>query len=228
MKYFNCFCVGILLFAMGEINGQNEMNLSADSLFNLGNAAFNNEQFDQAIFYYEQARLLDPRGKDIAVNLQLANEKLSTDIIEIEPFFLAEWWSGISNLMLPGGWKIVSIVFLVCLLLLIYFHFFKNKIENKTLFQAISGGLIVLFIISILAGNTRTNQIFNSPFAIVFGGDQSLNLGPDIVSEEIKDVTGGNKLKILDEDGLWYKVSAMDSEQGWIKKENVRLIKLDK
>jgi len=228
MKYFKFFCLGVLLIVLGEINGQDEMNLSADNLFNLGNAAYNNEHFDQAIFYYEQARFLDPSGKDIAVNLQLANENLSTDIIEIEPFFLAEWWNGICNLMLPGGWKIISIAFLICLLMLVYFHYFKNKVESKNLFYSSSGVLIAFFIIAVLAGNTRTNQIFNSPFAIVFGEDQSLYVGPDLVSEKIKDITGGNKLRILDEDDVWYKVSAMDSEQGWIKKENVRLIRIGK
>jgi uncharacterized protein YgiM (DUF1202 family) len=59
----------------------------------------------------------------------------------------------------------------------------------------------------------------------VFGEDQSLYEGPDTVSEEVKKLTGGNKVKILDEDGEWYKVSAVDSEQGWIKKQNVKLIK---
>ncbi len=225
MKYFSFLIFGLLLLKGGEVNGQNEGILSADSLYNLGNAAYSDGQFDNAIFYYEKAKLLDPGGKDITTNLQLANEQLSTDIIEIEPFFLAAWWKSICDFLLPGGWKIVSVLFLIGLLVLTYFYFFKNKPEDKNLFYSLLGILVALFLITILAGNTRTNQIYNSPFAIVFGKDHSLYLGPDEVSEQVKQVTGGNKLRILDEDGEWYKVSALDSEQGWIKKEHVKLIK---
>ncbi len=225
MRYFSFIVFGLLIFGAIESHGQNEMNLSADSLYNLGNLAYGNEQFDDAIFHYEKAKLLDPGANDISTNLQLANERLSTDIIEIEPFFLATWWNSLCGIMLPGGWKIVSVLSLIGLLLLFYLYFFKNKPDKKNMFYGILGALLIFFLVTILAGNTRANQIFNSPYAIVFGGEQSLYLGPDLVSEKVKQITGGNKLKILDEDGEWYKVSAMDSEQGWIKKENVKHLK---
>lgn len=227
MKYIKYLAILIILLLVGEIYSQGENIFSADSLFNLGNDAYSANQFDKAIFNYEKAKLLDPGSNDIAVNLQLANEQLSTDIIEIEPFFLASWWQSISEQLLPGGWKVVSVVILFCLLGFVYFYFFKNKPENKNVFYSITGLLLVLFIMSILAGVTRQNQIFDSPFAIVFDGDHALYLGPDLVSEEVKNLTGGNKLRILDEDGEWYKVSAMDSEQGWIKKQDVQLIRFE-
>ena len=227
MKHIKYFCIGIVIICFGELKGQNDLMLSADSLYNSGNVAFNTDQFDQAIFYYEKARLLNPNANDISINLQLANEKLSTDIIEIKPFFLAVWWGAFSNLMLPCGWKFLSIMILISLLFLVYKHFFNFWIASKNHFFSILSILILMFLFSVLAGNKRENQIYNSPFAIVFGGDQFLQMGPDIVSEQVKQITGGNKLKILDEDGEWYKVSTMDSEQGWIKKHNLKLIKFE-
>jgi len=225
MKYLKFLFIGLFTLMLGDTNGQDQLILSADSLYNLGNAAYSNKQYDQAILYYEKAKLLDPFSEDISVNLQLANEQLSTDIIELDPFFLATWWKSLNGLLLPGGWKIISILVLFGIVIGFYFHFFKNKPEGRSLFYVILGVLVTLFIITIVAGQGRANQIFNSPYVIVFGDDQALFLGPDLVSEEVKQITGGNKLKILDEDGEWYKVSAMDSEQGWIKKENVKLIK---
>jgi len=226
MKYIKIvlFEVLFLLIVSGPITGQDQPIYSADSLYNLGNKAYAEDQLDLAIFYYEKAKLLDPFARDIAVNLQLANEQLSTDIIELEPFFLATWWERISGLMLPGGWKVLSILLLVSILVLTFFYFFKGKPAQVNHYYSIVGVLIFLFIFSILAGQSRSNRIFNSPHAIIFGNDQSLYLGPDTVSEKVKQVTGGNKLKILDADGEWFKVAAMDSEQGWIKKDAVRRV----
>lgn len=209
---------------LGALNAQ--AIYSADSLYNLGNASFAQEKYDEAIYNFERAKLLDPNGEDIAINLQLANEKLSTDIIDLEPFFLAQWWNSVCNLMLPGNWKLLSICIVIALLVIVFIHLFKSRI-NDFAFKALVCTLIVLFLVSVFAGTHRYNKIFKSPYAIVFGEDQSLFLGPDIVSEKIKEVTGGDKLKILDASGGWYKVSALDSEQGWIKKENVQLLRLD-
>jgi hypothetical protein len=204
---------------------QSEFIYSPDSLFNKGNIAFNQEKYDEAIYYYEKAKLLDPRADDIGINLQLANEKLSTDIIHLEPFFLSSWWRKIVNFMLPGNWKLTAIFLLLLLLGLIYFHLFKGKIKSQLVFRTTAGFIFLIFIIAVCAGITRGNHIFNSPIGIVFGKTQSLFKGPDIVSDKVKTITGGDKIKILDEDGEWFKVSAMDSEQGWIKKQNVKLIK---
>jgi len=217
--------LGAVLFLYGNSNAQSEVIFSADSLYNLGNFAFNQEQYDEAIFYYEKAKLLDPWAEDISINLQLANEKLSTDIIELKPFFIASWWNKLANLMLPGAWKFSSILLLLALVVVLYLHYFRKRIKKRIHFLVIFGLILLLFLVSVFAGFTRVNHIFDSPIAIVFGEDQSLYEGPDTVSEEVKKLTGGNKVKILDEDGEWYKVSAVDSEQGWIKKQNVKLIK---
>ena len=225
MKYLKYLFIGVLQLFYINSYSQNEVIISPDSLYNLGNVAFNQEQYDEAIFYYEKAKLLEPLAEDISINLQLANEKLSTDIIELEPFFIARWWNKFTDLMLPGSWKLTSILLLLGAIVLLYLNYIRNKIKRQFYFLTMIGLILMLFLISVFAGMTRSNHIFNSPIAIVFGGDQPLYVGPDTVSEEVKTLTGGNKLKILDEDGDWYKVSAMDNEQGWIKKHNVKLIK---
>lgn len=224
MKYLDFAFLIVLFFSACSLSGQNGLILSADSLYNLGNQSFNQDDFDNAIYYYEQARLIDPFGEDIRINLKLANENLSTEIIELEPFFLARWWKNVSDIFLPGYWKLMSIFLMTLLLGLVYIYFFKNKPEKQSSFYILLIGILFLFLISILAGNKRYNSIFNSPYAIVIGEDQPLFEGPDTVSEEVKQLTGGNKLRILDEDNDWYKVSALDNEHGWIKKEKVQLL----
>ncbi|MDF1698135.1 MAG: SH3 domain-containing protein [Saprospiraceae bacterium] len=225
MNHIKYIWFSFFLCLLGTTDAQSEFQFSADSLFNLGNKAYASEEYDQAIYFYEKARLLEPNSKDIAINLQLASENLTTDIIRIEPFFLSSWWSTLSNMMLPGSWKMVSLVLMISLLTLVYFYSFKKMAISRNTFYGLVATLLVCVILSILAGNSRYNRIFNSPIAIVFGDEQSLYMGPDQVSEKIKVITGGDRLRILDEVDSWYKVSAMDSEQGWILKSNVKQIK---
>ena len=206
---------------------QNTMEFSADNYFNMGNEAYNNNQFGEAVYQYEKALLLDPNSQDILVNLNLAVERLDADIIELDPFFLSDWWRRLSNTFLPGTWKILSIVFLFGLVALTFVFLFKDKLASKFVFS-LGGGLIFLILISILAGNTRSDAIFNNKYGILSGKAETLFEGPDSVSEKIKPVVSGVKVKILDSNADWYKIATMDSEQGWVLKSDVRLLKFSK
>ncbi len=205
---------------------QNANEFSADNYFNLGNEAYSNSQFGEAVYQYEKALLLDPNSQDILVNLNLAVERLDTDIIELDQFFLANWWQRLSNSFLPGTWKIISIVLLIGLLALTFIYLFKDQLTSK-LSYSLGGILIFLILISVLAGNSRFNSIFNNNYAVLSGTIDSLLEGPDIVSEEVKPVVNGAKVEILDSNADWYKVATMDSEQGWVLKSNVRLLKFE-
>lgn len=197
---------------------------SADEYFNHGNAAYESDQFGEAVYQYEKALILDPSSQDIQVNLKLAVERLDSDIIELEPFFLAHWWKTASNLFLPGTWKMLSIVFLIALLFLVFMHLFRRKLTSNSAY--ILGCILVfLIIISILAGLTRADSIFDNKYAVLNGSVESLLEGPDLVSEKVKPVVNGVKVKILDSNAEWYKVAAMDSEHGWVLKSQVRLLK---
>jgi len=206
---------------------QNSNTYSADEYFNRGNAAYENNQFGEAVYQYEKALLLDPNSQDIHVNLKLAIERLDSDIIELEPFFLAHWWKSASNMFLPGTWKVISVVFLIALLLLVFMHLFRGKLTSKGAYT-LGSILVFVIILSILAGLTRSNSIFDNKYAVLNGDVASLLEGPDLVSEKVKPVVNGVKVKILDSNAEWYKVAAMDSEHGWVLKSQVRLLKFSK
>jgi len=218
--------VAFLIFVFAfKAYAENVGPISADSYFNQGNTAYNNGNFGDAVFQYEKALILDPSSSDIKTNLQLAIERLDADIVELDPFFLADWWSGLSNLFLPGGWKLLSLLFFFILLGLVYVLFFK-EVNKPKVFYFLGAILFFLMLISIWAGNSRANSIYNNHYAIINEGADALFLGPDPVSEKIKPVVSGVKVKILDFNNDWYKVATMDSEQGWIEKKKVRLLKL--
>lgn len=223
MKSSFKFIVLFIVFSF-SIQAEGVGVISADEYFNKGNEAYNNGQFGDAVYHFEKALILDPYAGDIKVNLQLAVERLDADIVELDPFFLAEWWSGMANLFLPGTWKLLSVILFFLLLGLLFIHFFKDY-ENRKLIYFSGSLLLFLVFITILAGTFRENSIYQNQYAIIFEGTDSILQGPDSVSEKIKPVVSGVKVRILDSNEDWYKVATMDSEQGWVKKENVRLLK---
>ncbi len=89
------------------------MGYSAPSLyFNLGNAFYKQNNFPKAILYYEKARILDPTDEDIRQNLAIANSRIMDKIENIPEFFLKRWLNGISVLLSPDQWALVSLLYL--------------------------------------------------------------------------------------------------------------------
>ena len=114
--------------------------------------------------------------------------------------------------------------FLLLLVTFMYYYWFKDHEWSKTKMYTTVGTLSFLVFLTILSGASRSDNIFNNPFAIVNEQGKFLFLAPDKVSEKVKPVSSGVKLKIIDENSEWYKVAAMNSEQGWIQKSEVRLL----
>jgi len=212
--------VFLFLGTLIPVFGQEDI-ISADVLYNKGTEAYSKNDFGTAVYYFEKAKLLDPFSNDLKINLKLSQERIESDIVELDGFFLSHWWKGFSNVLLPGGWKMLSILLLLGFLGLLYFQWLKEPILSRNRFFALLSFLFVFFLLSLFAGNTRYNDIFNNEFGIVNEKGNHLLEGPDVVSEKVKEITHGVKVKIIDSSGAWFKVAAMDSEQGWIKKEEL-------
>ena len=100
----------------------------------------------------------------------------------------------------------------------------KKNLPKSKIYLVI-GALTFLFLLSIFSGISRSNSIFKNEHAVIFNEADALHQAPDPISKKTKPVVSGVKVKILDQSGAWYKVSTMDSEQGWVLKNNVRLLK---
>lgn len=206
--------------------GQEKM--SADLLFNQGNEAYNNDQYGDAMYYYEKALLLSPHDGDIQNNIQLTKDNLSVDIVELENFFLRRWWDGFMGIFLPGGWKILSILCFLGLVGFTYVHQLRNGKFSQNVSAFIYGLLIFLVLLFLIAGYSRSQNLFNNQHGILGEGTTYLYEGPDVVSEQIKEVTAGIKVRVLDRSGEWLKVGTLDKEEGWIKKDLVRMLSFEK
>ena len=198
----------------------------ASKLYNEAIIAYKQDDMGTAVYNLELAQLIKPYDQEIAHNLRLAKAKVAVDVVELDGFFLSEWLHGAAGSLSPGTWKYITILLLIAILFLMYSKLIKDK-QGKLFSWATISILGLLVVISVLLGSTRERQLHQGKYAIVMSPESnSLKEGPDEVSEDIKPVSPGVKLEIIDESQDWYKVLAMDKEQGWIEMSAVQIISL--
>lgn len=227
VKLFSIFVFCILLIN-GSISAQEEhLMYSPDFYYNEGNNSYNAQDYGDAIYFYEKALILDPSYGDAKHNITLAKDKLNVDVVELESFFLYRWIQNIAFYFSAGIWKIISFIMLFAIGLLVYLLWIKKSISAKQMIR-IGSACFSVFLLSIVFGQLNYNRVFNNSFYIIGDHVEALKQGPDDVSADVKDVTNGVKVKVIDEIKEWSKVATMDSEQGWVKTDHLRPLKFTK
>jgi len=202
--------------------------LSVEQFYNLGNEAFEEGDYANAVYNYEKALLLNPNFNDARHNLALTKQKLPVDIVELEPFFLAQWWQTFRDTLLPSGWMLVSIILLISLFVILYLRklgSLQSKAVNQFVNNKVAISLIGLFfLVTIFAGMSRSSSLSNAKYGIIMGEVSHLKEGPDDVSKDTKVVCPGIKVEYIDSYENWMEVLTMDKDHGWIKKEEVKML----
>ncbi len=201
----------------------NQGYYSSELYYNLGNTHYNMDSLGKAMLFFEKAQKLDPGNKDIQHNIYLTRRKLDSEIVELPDFFLKRWWikfSGFFNLSL---WTFFALFFSGLLVISAFIYWFYDMNKIKPLVKYISVLSFILIIISLLAGNTVKNRIYNNDSLILIKPD-SVFTAPDIRSKKLYDLEPGEKMFILDSLKDWYKTELLNKEKVWIKKHNVKRI----
>ncbi len=198
-------------------------NKSAGLLYNLANCYNATNQISKAILNYEKALILAPGNSDIKYNLSLANEKIESPITNINNFFLSKWYLGIIHSLSASTFSILLIVLIVALLSVVYLSLFRN-IYFIDKYKWVIGGLLFLLIITNYSMLIKRTRINNGSHGIVMQSS-TLRSGADSRSQSLQDVDAGIKAILLDSIDNWYKLSLPDREQGWMKKEEIEIIK---
>ena len=201
-------------------------SLDAALLYNKGTTAYEQSDMAQAVYNLELAHMLSPYDTEIEHNLRIAKADVAIDIVEIEGFFLKEWIVAMANMLSPGAWSYVTLLLVLVLLALVYRRYLQHK--SGGLHSWLSIGLVAVLITATAAlGITREQILTSGRYGIVSEDSVQLKEGPDQVSTDVKEVGAGVKVEILDRVGDWYKVAAMDREQGWILSEYVMVLAVE-
>lgn len=189
---------------------------SAKLYFNLGNAYYKTGDINNAILNYERAKLLAPQDKDIAFNLQIANQFVVTQIDPLpQPFFL-RWRTSVVNKYSTDTWATISVVsFLVFLLLLALFIFSRVVAVKRLSFWL--GILVVIFAaFSYSFAAQQKAKIVNRNSAVVFSPRVTVKSAPRKNATDLFLIYEGLKVEVTDSLDTWKEIKLADGNEGWL------------
>lgn len=196
---------------------------SSPELFkNMGNASYKLGLIPEAIFYYEKSLKLNPGNNDLIHNLELANQRAIDQGNETEAIGIGGW---ISNLV--GGnadyWSSISV-----LLSILGGVSFFGYLFIKSNIRKISSYLTIIFwtfsIICLGIGYLQLSIHAQKDYAILFEPSIEVKNDPSEAASIAFVLHEGCKLKILDENKDWYKISYGDEKIGWLPKTSLKVI----
>ena len=197
--------------------------LSVDLHLNAGNAAYKAGLVPESIWNYERAAKLDPSNDDVQFNLELARKKL-TDKPKEKSSYGMKYWLASSIGGSVNYWSWISIFMSLGIsLTIVLLSFLKSKrIKNLLRIFSLVLGLMLLGTISLAwtkqsVANSVTHVVLFEPSCEVKNEPSEMGSVAFVLHE-------GSKLKIVDQNELWYKVSFSKNQVGWILKEFAREI----
>ncbi len=188
--------------------------------YNLGNCYYHLKDFPAAILHYEKARKLVPEDKQIAHNIQLANQQLFEKTEFSKDFFVTKAVKNFITGTSANTWAIYwLLVFWICAVAwCVYFLFGKNA--GKSIGQ-ITLPFVLLLAYFVYHAYTEKNK---THFAIVMQAPSLLQESP-VQSAAAKDtLKAGTKVELLDRDKGWMKVQLQNGKSGWIQQAQLESI----
>ncbi len=190
---------------------------------NLGNAHFKQDSIGHAILYYEKGLVLDPNDAKLLSNIDIAKQKVDSEIFEVPPFLPVRLWRSFVKIISPNIWALLQLLILSILVFFWYKkEFFKLDWTTKK-YKRISRSLVgsILLLGFILWSSVQLSQ--EDIFGIALEKVQ-IQSGPDLRSDIQSNVQAGEKVKLLDTFDDWYKVELLNLETGYIQKNKLGII----
>jgi len=190
------------------------LGVSANLLFNLGNAYFKANQLGQAMAAYHRALKLAPRHPDIRKNLNFAQQKALAE--PIQPTLQQAW---LRNLSL-GEWTGLASFSSTILLILMTLRQVKNTNSPGMIWVQATGGatfITILLLIMALLDYSGNKQAF----AVRDGA--IVHTGPVEQSPELFQATDGMEFVVLGHIENFVNVRSNNGVIGWIRETDVAL-----
>ena len=190
--------------------------VSANLLFNLGNAHYKAGQLGQAMAAYHRSLRLDPRNPETQANLRFAREQANT---QPPALTLRQRW--LRNLSL-GEWTALASAAITLLLLLLAARQLKpGAFEgNPSWIRLPALGALAAALLLALAASDH----FSDSRAFVIEAKAVVRNGPLEESPESFKATDGTELLVHDRKGDFLEVETSLGEKGWIHSGDVELL----
>lgn len=197
---------------------------SGQLYYNMGNVYFKRGEIGKSILYYERARKLLPRDKDVEFNLNIANLYVVDKIAVPEQFILFKVLRDFKNYF---SISILSWATLILYLIVMLFFSLRILVRKHAVRRLASIVLVPGLIVLIVFASTFALRLHEQA-SVVEG--VVMNKKIQVLSSPSKDATGlfslheGVKVRIDDSSGEWFKIVLADGKIGWVDKSVIEII----
>jgi tetratricopeptide (TPR) repeat protein len=196
--------------------------LSADTLYNIGNAAYRMGSPGDAALYYRRALTRDASHAEARQNLRFIERKFGSITVARPPYQYA--LARFSLDVWRGGLWLGSWILLISILI-----FLATRPGNRARVCAVVGLIMAPLFISFAALGCYyyPNDAQFAPLAkqaVIVGDKVALHTDASRTSPEVIDAPPGSLAEIIYESGNWAYVAFASQTRGWVPIESVKKI----
>ena len=196
---------------------------SSELLYNLGNAYYRLENFENAVWAYEQCLIIDPNNNDAIFNLDIVRLKLKDSFNYPDSPLSVKLYFKMINLFPYFIW--VKILLLSVLLFCILNT--ASKIMELYKFEKYKLLFIYPFMLLVIISFHSIYINYSISKGIILN-DLIVMSEPNDYSTQLFNIHKGLKVDIIKISNDWLEITLPDGKSGWVKNNNIRNLNLNK
>lgn len=190
--------------------------------YNLGNSYFKLKKIGKAILNYERALRLDPRDRDIRINLKLARSEAIDKIDMAERGFLLNAILFFYDRLSVNELAIMCSFFYLAIILLLLFSIFFTAKKKVILYVASMLGVMVFIFFVFLFAKARDENFTKVGIILIEKIDVRSGPKEDYLLQFT--LHEGAKVRIVKKAHGWYEIDLSKDLKGWIPETSVDII----
>lgn len=173
----------------------------------------------RSVLHFEKALNLDPFYEEARQNLNMIQQEIGSTIQTSKEPLIIEALKSIAKSKSINDW-LVHLYILMCLFLFILFLQRKTMIPKNNLMNLVFA--VGLFFVFSFAATAHLDS--NNAYGVVLTKEIGLRTAPNLASAEMRLISEGNKVKILEIKDSWIKIQLNDYQIGWVSKKLIAQI----
>lgn len=191
--------------------------------FNLANAYYKLGHVAESVFYFEKARLLDPKDLEIRNNIRFAKNMTLDSIEELPKTQLQTIRDYCLGMLSLTQWsKLVILLAWLCAFSFIGYRL-SRSITMKRLLFGLGFFLFLIFGLGIVLMEQK-KSLSQIKKAIVFSEEVSVWSEPNNRADVLFLLHEGTSLEVVDQLEGWSKIMLANGSQGWIEISAIKLL----
>lgn len=192
--------------------------VNPDLFFNIGNARLKAGDLGHAILWYERAMRLDPRGPDLAFNLEYADTLLKDKVDgDLTLGAVVMFWQGI----VPVTWLRAAAVALSCVFFLVAG---VRVVQRKKIFSGLARLVMAFGILFFLAAAMEEYRFMTETRAVILRDKVQVRSGTMEGATRLFDLNAGTRVWVKGEKKGYLKIKVARGKVGWIAPGDAQVI----